>query len=551
MNILEKITAYLVKTDYNALTPALAEFTKMQILDTLGVTIAGTSCSISGEMNGLAKMVKEWGGKKESTILGFGGRFPAANAAFVNGVSSTRLDFDDTIVTWINLHSSRAIIPAAVAMAERQGKIDGKRFITAVALGYDLACRIKQACGYNADNAIRFTSNFFGAAAAAGIVSGLNEEQMRNALFLAFHQMSGAGSTGGGGIASGANLKGLSNGFAAKAGIISVLLAEQGFTSENDFLDADDKNNYYRMFCGGAYLPWILTLDLGKVFSGSNTSLKEYPCCHGQHGAIEAALALVKEHNIRPEDIAEVTLRLSPVDYGSLASPAEKKQNPENIIETQFSMCWGVASAIIYGEVGIKNFSEAALRDESVREMALISSLAKMGYRDDPRVAKYIRDALSTQMPGGGWDCYGESFNPESSCPMDDLNILMLLGQYEAHIENPALYGAIDHLLEHWGVGDNRYGFGVGKRFRSLQYPAVKYGIMRVLDVLSLFPHAIESDSFQSMLDFVRAKTTDGKYTAENSEPAYSELDFGRKFEISRWITFLVNRIEKRVEKVR
>ncbi len=370
MNILEKITAYLVKTDYNALTPALAEFTKMQILDTLGVTIAGTSCSISGEMNGLAKMVKEWGGKKESTILGFGGRFPAANAAFVNGVSSTRLDFDDTIVTWINLHSSRAIIPAAVAMAERQGKIDGKRFITAVALGYDLACRIKQACGYNADNAIRFTSNFFGAAAAAGIVSGLNEEQMRNALFLAFHQMSGAGSTGGGGIASGANLKGLSNGFAAKAGIISVLLAEQGFTSENDFLDADDKNNYYRMFCGGAYLPWILTLDLGKVFSGSNTSLKEYPCCHGQHGAIEAALALVKEHNIRPEDIAEVTLRLSPVDYGSLASPAEKKQNPENIIETQFSMCWGVASAIIYGEVGIKNFSEAALRDESVREMA-------------------------------------------------------------------------------------------------------------------------------------------------------------------------------------
>jgi hypothetical protein len=181
----------------------------------------------------------------------------------------------------------------------------------------------------------------------------------------------------------------------------------------------------------------------------------------------------------------------------------------------------------------------------------LISSLAKMGYRDDPRVAKYIRNSLSTQMPGGGWDCYGESFNPDSSCPMDDLNILMLLGQYEAHIDNPGLYGAIDHLLEHWETGDNRYGFGVGKRFRSLQYPAVKYGILRVLDVLSLFPHAIESDIFQGMLDFVRAKASDGKYTAENSEPAYSELDFGRKFETSRWITFLVNRIEKRSEKVR
>jgi hypothetical protein len=179
----------------------------------------------------------------------------------------------------------------------------------------------------------------------------------------------------------------------------------------------------------------------------------------------------------------------------------------------------------------------------------LLSSLAKMGYRDDPRVAKYIRAALSSQMPGGGWDCYGESIGMLESCPMDNLNILMLLGQYEQHISNPALYSAIDCLLEHWEDGEHLYGFGVGRRFRSLLYPAVKYGILRVLDVLSLFPHAIESKSFQSMLDFVRAKANDGKYTAEDSEPAYSDFDFGRKFELSRWITFLVNRVEKRVEK--
>ena len=83
----------------------------------------------------------------------------------------------------------------------------------------------------------------------------------------------------------------------------------------------------------------------------------------------------------------------------------------------------------------------------------LLSSLAKMGYRDDPRVAKYIRAALSSQMPGGGWDCYGESIGVLESCPMDDLNILMLLGQYEQHINNPGLYGAIDLLLEHWEDG--------------------------------------------------------------------------------------------------
>jgi hypothetical protein len=179
----------------------------------------------------------------------------------------------------------------------------------------------------------------------------------------------------------------------------------------------------------------------------------------------------------------------------------------------------------------------------------LIASLAKMGYRDDPRVARYIRAALSSQMPGGGWDCYGDTMGVLESCPMDNLNILRLLGQYEQHLNNSGLHGAIDCLLEHWEDGQHLYGFGVGRRFRSLLYPAVKYGILRVLDVLSLFPHAVQSNSFQSMLDFVRAKAVGGKYTAEDAEPAYHEFDFGVKFEPSRWITFLVNRIEKRAEK--
>lgn len=180
----------------------------------------------------------------------------------------------------------------------------------------------------------------------------------------------------------------------------------------------------------------------------------------------------------------------------------------------------------------------------------LISSLAKMGYRDDPRVSRYIRAILSSQMPGGGWDCYGETIGMLESCPMDNLNILMLLGQYEQHLNNTSLHGAIDLLLEHWEDGEHLYGFGVGNRFRSPLYPAVKYGVLRVLDVLSLFPYAVESRSFQGMLDFVRQKATGGKYSAEAAEAAYSDFDFGQTAQPSRWITFLINRVEKRVEKV-
>ena len=178
----------------------------------------------------------------------------------------------------------------------------------------------------------------------------------------------------------------------------------------------------------------------------------------------------------------------------------------------------------------------------------LISSLARMGYRDDPRVIKYIRAAMSTQMTGGGWDCYGDSYGSGDSCPMDDMNILMLLGQYRDYRKNPKLEKAIDHLLAHWERGDNVYGFGVGKRFRSLQYPAVKYGILRVLDVLSLFSYAVKSRAFQSMLEYVHGKAVNGRYFAEPADMVYTDFDFSQTAEPSRWITFLVNRIDKRAE---
>ncbi len=179
----------------------------------------------------------------------------------------------------------------------------------------------------------------------------------------------------------------------------------------------------------------------------------------------------------------------------------------------------------------------------------IISSLAKMGYRDDPRLEKYIRVILDSQVSDGGWHCYDSyaDMMDLESCPMDNMNILMLLGQYEKYREGRLLNRAIDSLLKHWDRKDVRHGFGVGRRFRSLGYPAVKYGILRVLDVLSLFPYAVNSQLFHSMLDCVRDKASGGKYHAEFTDGAYADFDFGQKEEPSRWLTFLIGRVEKRV----
>jgi len=181
----------------------------------------------------------------------------------------------------------------------------------------------------------------------------------------------------------------------------------------------------------------------------------------------------------------------------------------------------------------------------------LISSLARMGYGDDPRLQKYIDVILDSQGMDGGWHCYNSrnEIMDIDACPMDNLNILMLLGQYEEYLTDPRFNGAIDLLMEHWLRRDTKWqlsGFGTGKRFASLKYPATKYGILRVMDVISLFPYAHGSNGFKNMLKFVREKASDGKYTPESAERAYAGFDFGQTTEPSRWLTFIINRVEKR-----
>jgi hypothetical protein len=176
----------------------------------------------------------------------------------------------------------------------------------------------------------------------------------------------------------------------------------------------------------------------------------------------------------------------------------------------------------------------------------LLSSVARMGYRDHPALRKYIEAILTAQRFDGGWHCNSSDRWDTASCPQDNLNVLMLLANYEQYRNDSRFNGAIDLLLGHWASKESMDGFGVGKRFSSLKYPAVKYGILRVLDVVSLYPYALDKKDFKNMLEFVRGKSSDGKYFAESPEAAYSDFDFGQDKEPSRWITFLVQRIQKR-----
>jgi 2-methylcitrate dehydratase PrpD len=364
MTAINKFVKHFISIKYEDLPAEAVEAAKKEVLDSLATALGGSG---KAGVKELVDVVKEWGGKKQSTIIAYGIKCPAPNAAQVNGTMIHALDYDDGHQAAL-VHTGCVTVSTAFAAAEREGKVSGKELITAIALGGDFMARLGLAgrpgktalsAGWHPTTLL----GHFGAAAVASRILKLDKGKMTNALGLAYHQAGGAGS----GVSDGALAKRMGPGFAAKAGITAVLMAERSITGERDPLEG--KTGLFNVYMGGDYDPDILTADLGKRFEGVNIGQKPYPCCGFIHACVDAALALKSKHDIRAEQIKEI------IAYGGqsmydLSQPPEIKRKPRTIIDAQFSVPWVVATAIVKGKVTIDDFTEEAIKRPEILTVA-------------------------------------------------------------------------------------------------------------------------------------------------------------------------------------
>ncbi len=364
MAAINEFVKHFVKTRYENLPPTAVEAVKKEVLDSLATALGGSTKEGVGE---LVDMVKEWGGAKQSTVIAHGFKCPAPNAAQVNGTMIHALDYDDGHQTAL-VHIGCVTVSSAFAAAERMGKVSGKELITAIALGGDFMSRLGLA---NRPGKSALSSGwhpttlfgFLGGAVVAGRLFGLDEEQMINAIGLAYHQCGGAGS----GVADGALAKRMGPGLAAKAGITSALMAERGITGERDALEG--KAGIFKTYMGGDYDPKALTADLGQRWEVVNIGNKPYPCCGLIHACIDAALALRAKHNIDTGKIKSILIYGGQAVY-DLSQPPEVKQNPRTIIDAQFSVPYVVAVALVNGKVTVDDFTLDSIKRPEIINVA-------------------------------------------------------------------------------------------------------------------------------------------------------------------------------------
>lgn len=358
MSVAEKLAARIIAMRYEDLTPEAVYWSKVAVLDTIGVTLAG---SVEEAPKILEEVLEVRDASGPSLIWGSTRRVGCLDAALVNGVASHALDFDNTSNTMAG-HMSATMIPALIAAGEAYGA-SGKDLILAHAVGFETGARFGHGLNFHHHEKgwhPTSTLGVFAVTAACARMLGLSADQTANALGLATSLSAGTKAN------FGTMTKPLHAGQCARGGLMAALLSRKGFTASAGAFE--HKQGFFEVFNGrGNYDAARIVESWGEPLdvAAPGAAYKQYPCCAGVHGAIDAALMLVSKHGcIEGASIAQV----------NAWTPARRlahtnRPDPNSALDAKFSVQYCVARALLDGKAVFEHFEGQAFREARVREL--------------------------------------------------------------------------------------------------------------------------------------------------------------------------------------
>ena len=294
---------------------------------------------------------------QDCTVIGQSARTDARHAASLNAMSGNVFDYDDTHLPTI-LHPTAPVAPAVFALAQTR-PVSGRDLLTAFVAGVEVECRLGNAVSpwhYQRGWHITATCGVFGAAAAAGRLSGLDATGMLWALGNASAQSSGLVET------LGSMAKSIGVGNACANGLLAALLAQQGF--EGPALPLEGPRGFLRVM-GQEADDASITEGLGTRWEIRRNTYKPYPCGVVLNPVIEACLALHRDPGIRLEVVDRVELTGHP-----LLRQRTDRARPCSGREAQVSAQHAIAVALAHGRAGLDQFSDAAVADPVSGQLA-------------------------------------------------------------------------------------------------------------------------------------------------------------------------------------
>jgi 2-methylcitrate dehydratase PrpD len=351
---------YVQKTRFADFPEEVVEKAKICIMDAIGCGLGGYRTRIGEIVLGLMRNI---GGRSESTLFGDGSKIPCTNAAFVNSTLTNALDMDDTGVG----HPGSTIIPAALAVGESIG-CSGKDLLNAIICGYEVSERITAAIQPSPERFLNVwfigTPQIFGSVTAAAKLLGLDAFQTASAFGVA-GTFAPVPSERDAWSWESRPLHWVKDcvAFPAYGGILSALLSKSGFIGSRNILDG--KKSFYIMAGSDRCNYERMTAGLGKTYEIMNVSFKPYACCRRTHSSLDAIVSLVNANKLKPKDIDSVEIKMfAPIvneftDY-----------SPANMIDAEFSLPYVTALVLMGEKSGPNWFTEDKMKNEEILTLA-------------------------------------------------------------------------------------------------------------------------------------------------------------------------------------
>ena len=397
-DITGRLARYMAEARERSLPPQAAREARHRILDTLAAMVSGAHLK-PGEM--ALRYARSQGGVAEATIITTDIKTSAVNAALVNGMFA-HADETDDFEPVTKAHPGCAVVPAALAMAEREGR-SGVELLSAVTLGYDVCCRFLLALGPDLVRATHRsaegTSSTLGSAAAAASLARLDESGMRYALSYAAQQVSGVWSW----VRDAEHVEKAFDfaGMGARNGVTAAIMVQLGFTGVWDVLDGEHNA---LMALSTEPKPEEMVAGLGSRYYVTETAIKPFSVGYPIQAPLDAFLKLRREHALSESNVERIVVRL-PEDGARIVNDRSMPDvNCQHIIAVALvDGTVSFADSHSYERMADPKVRAAKERVSLVADPALMdpaaprSGLVEVTLRDGRTVSHFTRHAPGTK----------------------------------------------------------------------------------------------------------------------------------------------------------
>jgi 2-methylcitrate dehydratase PrpD len=367
-DVTARLARYMVSARDQALPPEVLTACKHRILDTLGAMVSGARMR-PGEM--AVAYVRGLGGTEQASVVASKLRTSAANAALANAMCA-HADETDDFEPVTKAHPGCSVVPAAFAMAEKDGR-SGEEFMRAVALGYDMCCRLLMALGPDlvrgSHRSAEGTSSTFGAVGAASSLARLDEQGMRFAVSYAAQQVSGLWSW----VKDEDHIEKAFDfaGMGARNGVMAATMVEAGLTGVADVLDGT--HNLF-IALSTQPKPEEMVKDLGSHFYVTETAIKTFSVGYPNQSPLDALLKLRKENNLTPDNVQSILVKLPTDAIGIVSGSAMPDVDCQHL----------VALALVKGAVSfVDSHDQALMKDKTIlAQRAKVQVVAEQSLMD-------------------------------------------------------------------------------------------------------------------------------------------------------------------------